>query len=85
MLSYIAYFKPIYSSLLNITEILNEICVLCTGYFILSLSDFHSDVEMKELIGLVLVGFMSLNIASNTTLVVVSTVTIIKDKVKKWI
>lgn len=69
MLQYIVQVKPYRNNQLNNQEIVNEVTILITGYFLMIFSPWISDVDVKIKAGYTLLVFVLLNIVINLFLV----------------
>ena len=70
-MAYLAYYRPFKDPNMNKIEIFNEICVIITGYQLITFTDFVKDEAVKSSIGYWMIGTVIFNFGANILLQVI--------------
>ena len=88
MITFVGYIPPFKSRLANFLEVLNEIFVLLTCYWLFTFTDFLSDAPTREFVGYLLVvttiGCIVLNFGVVGYIMVTISFSKLKLKYTKW-
>lgn len=69
---------------MNTVEIFNEICILLVSYHVFLFTDIIIDVNIRNLVGLLLIGVTIFNITANMLVVMYYIIKIIKKTFLKY-